>query len=227
MGMLQVPLPREAPSGLHWNRIPQALLDLVPQPVAALILLFPCTRGIYDARRAQDKELLVGRGVVEESLFFLRQVADFGNACGTIGCLHALSNSLHILNMVEGAALVNFVHAQSGATPEERGEALLTADALKAPSDAAAVDAAAQTVCPARDGRPLDHHFVAFVQTPGGRLVELDGTKRCPIDHGPTSPENFLSDAASVVLRQFVAAEPDLHGFAVMALARTEGDGAG
>mmetsp|Transcript_132305 Transcript_132305/g.423259 ORF Transcript_132305/g.423259 Transcript_132305/m.423259 type:complete len:211 (-) Transcript_132305:145-777(-) len=175
MGMLQVPLPREAPSGLHWNRIPQALLDLVPQPVAALILLFPCTRGIYDARRAQDKELLVGRGVVEESLFFLRQVADFGNACGTIGCLHALSNSLHILNMVEGAALVNFVHAQSGATPEERGEALLTADALKAPSDAAAVDAAAQTVCPARDGRPLDHHFVAFVQTPGGRLVELDG----------------------------------------------------
>mmetsp|Transcript_132305 Transcript_132305/g.423264 ORF Transcript_132305/g.423264 Transcript_132305/m.423264 type:complete len:83 (-) Transcript_132305:126-374(-) len=32
---------------------------------------------------------------------------------------------------------------------------------------------------------------------------------------------------ASVVLRQFVAAEPDLHGFAVMALARTEGDGAG
>lgn len=196
------------------------LLELVRRPVAALILLFPCTPGIYAARRRQDEALRAGKGVPQEDLFFLKQVADFGNACGTIACLHTISNSRHVLQMAADAPLERFVRAQAAASPEARGRALLEANELKAPSDAAAVDAAAQTACPARDGPPLDHHFVALVRSPGNRLIELDGTKRGPVDHGATSEGTFLVDAAAVVRRDFVEVDPDVHGFVLMALAR-------
>lgn len=195
------------------------LLGLVQGPVAALILLFPCTERIFAARAAQDAALRAGRGAATEELFFMRQVPNFGNACGTIACLHALTNSRHILQMAGDAPLEAFVRSNLDAAPEARGQALLTAEALKAPSDDAAVDTSAQTPCPHRDGPPLDHHFVAFVRTPEGRLVELDGTKRCPVDHGATTAETFLEDAAAAVRASYVAADPDVHGFALMALA--------
>lgn len=199
------------------------LLQMVPRPVAALVLLFPCTRSIYAARRREDESLKAGTGASKEDLFFIRQVSDFGNACGTIACLHAISNTRHVLQMAADAPLEGFVRSHSGATPEVRGKALLTASELKTPSDAAAMDRAAQTLCPERDGPPLDHHFVAFVHSTGGRLVELDGTKRTPVDHGATSSDSFLADAAMAVRRNFVDVEPNVHGFALMALARSGG----
>uniref|UniRef100_A0A7S4UNP6 Ubiquitin carboxyl-terminal hydrolase n=1 Tax=Alexandrium monilatum TaxID=311494 RepID=A0A7S4UNP6_9DINO len=204
----------------------QELLDMTPGPVIACVVLFPCTRGIYDARRRQDAALRSGREAAggasanRENLFFVRQVADFGNACGTIACLHAVSNSRQWLALAEGAALEGFVQAQACASPEERGRALLKEPLLRASSDAAASDPRAQTAVPARSGPALDHHFAAFVRSPGGRLVELDGTKFGPVDHGPTSEASFLSDAAGAIKRQFVASDPDVHGFALMALAK-------
>lgn len=199
----------------------EVCLEWVPRPVAAVILLFPCTRRIYDARRVQHQALRSGRGASKEGLFFLKQVEDFGNACGTIACLHAISNCRHVAAMAEGALLEVFVREHADATPEERGRDLLKAKALKGSSDAAATCPAAQTACPARDGPALDHHFAAFVRTPGGRLVELDGTKLAPVDHGPTDADGFLADASRVIRRDFIDVEPDVHGFVVMALART------
>lgn len=51
-----------------------------------------------------------------------------------------------------------------------------------------------------------------------GRLSE-DGTKRCPIDHGPTSSETFMVDVAAVVRRNFLEIDPDALEFALLALA--------
>eukprot|EP00439_Symbiodinium_sp_Y106_P031877 s1680_g3.t2 len=149
------------------------LLGLVPRPVAACVLLFPCSERIYAARREQDAALRAGgslRGASpchEDGVFFLRQVIGFGNACGTVACLHATSNSRDWM----------------------------------------------QTRCPDRHGPPLDHHFAAFTRSRQNRIIELDGTKRGPVDHGPTSEASFLEDVAAAVKRNFMDVEPDLACF--------------
>lgn len=219
------------PSG--WGFVDVLILEeeylaSIPGEVAAVILLFPCTDRIYGARRAQSAALHSGREGANgeraspEDLFFVRQVAGFGNACGTIACLHALSNSRHLLGgMAADAPLESFVKEQpDSATPEQRGAALLVDPRLKEPSDTAASDTVAQTRCPARDGPPLDHHFAAFVRTPGNRLVELDGTKATPVDHGATTSGTFLIAAAKAIQKNFIAVDPDVHGFVLMALVK-------
>ena len=104
---------------------------------------------------------------------------------------------------------------------------LLQSKALKFASDTQAQAKEAQTSCPARDGDPLDHHFVTFSAI-GGRLVELDGTKLCAIDHGPAPDDGpaFLRTAAETIQRRFMAVDPTNIEFALMALCDSPG-GAG
>merc|ERR1711920_114603 len=144
--------------------------------------------------RRENKDLVAGTGACTEQMFFVRQVADFGNACGTIACLHAVANSRCWVALSQDAPLEKFVVQQESSSPEARGKALVIEPTLRACSDSAAATPAAQTALPARDGPPLDHHFVAFIRSEAGRVIELDGTKHCPVDHGPTTAETFLSD---------------------------------
>jgi hypothetical protein len=53
-----------------------------------------------------------------------------------------------------------------------------------------------------------------------GRLWELDGSSAGPIDHGPSSREALLRDAAQVA-RKFIAASDSLN-FTMLALAAPE-----
>jgi len=174
---------------------------MVPQPCAAVILLFPCSAPIYEARRreaaelrAQQQQRLPGATLPPSATFFLRQHAEFGNACGTIASIHALSNSGWAFMPKtstgsdtggggDGAGgLVAFCAANKHKDADERGRALLGAPELKFASDTAASATAAQTACPDRNGPDLDHHFVAFVlsEAPTAssqrHLLELDGT---------------------------------------------------
>jgi ubiquitin carboxyl-terminal hydrolase L3 len=52
----------------------------------------------------------------------------------------------------------------------------------------------------------VDLHFVAFVEC-GGKLWELDGRKTAPVEHGATSKETFLKDAAQAIRKEFVQSE--------------------
>eukprot|EP00291_Cryptomonas_curvata_P014542 CAMPEP_0172155826 /NCGR_PEP_ID=MMETSP1050-20130122/2846_1 /TAXON_ID=233186 /ORGANISM="Cryptomonas curvata, Strain CCAP979/52" /LENGTH=297 /DNA_ID=CAMNT_0012824777 /DNA_START=153 /DNA_END=1044 /DNA_ORIENTATION=- len=199
------------------------LLDMVPQPVAAVILLFPCTTSIYAHRKR------VGAGASQPDqppgTFFLKQVPEFGNACGTIACVHALANSQHHFargRLSDGSPLIGFLEDTAAGSPEQRGRALVSSAVLRGTSDSSAHDAVAQTRCPDR-GAHLDHHFAAFVRVPAGdgggeRVVELDGTKPSPVDHGPTRAGTFLADVAAVVQRDFIAFGEGVEGFAMMAL---------
>ncbi|CAE7310422.1 UCHL3 [Symbiodinium necroappetens] len=201
------------------------LLGMVPRPVAACVLLFPCSERIYAARREQDAALRAGgslRGASpchDDGVFFLKQVIGFGNACGTVACLHATSNARDWMSLAQDAPLERFVQLQASSTPEQRGEALLNDASLRQSSETAATSEAAQTQCPDRHGPPLDHHFAAFARSRQNRIIELDGTKRGPVDHGPTSEASFLEDVAAAVKRNFMDVEPDLLDFSLLALA--------
>jgi ubiquitin carboxyl-terminal hydrolase L3 len=68
------------------------LLSFVPRPAHALILLFPVTEVYENHRIEQDKgkELYMGENPIDGDIIWFRQT--IGNACGTMGVIHAVMN---------------------------------------------------------------------------------------------------------------------------------------
>lgn len=102
-------------------------------------------------------------------------------------------------------------------TPEARGEVLEKFNRIGNAHEEIASEG--QTAPPAPDEH-LVTHFVAFVHK-DGNLYELDGRRGGPINHGPTTADSLLKDAA-VVCRQRMERDPTEYRFTVMAL--TTGD---
>ena len=231
------------------------LLNMVPEPCAGVILLFPCTEKIYQVRREQKEKLQRDPpSPATQSAYHVKQVAEFGNACGTIASVHALINGATVLNNQDPSkhsALQEFRDGNANASPSDRGRALLKTSALRSSSDQSASHRAAQTACRDRHGPDLDHHFVAFSPIPvdGGEdnehihVVELDGTKVKPVDHGSIASiledhandaddaegtgededprkHSFLRAVARVIRKQYMEVEPDSIEFTMMALCK-------
>ena len=193
----------------------------IPKPVAAVILLFPCTDNIYAARALQKKSLLQaqasGLSPAAKSALHVEQVKSFGNACGSIAAIHALSNA----DLSITGPLAQFKASTSHlSTATERGNVLVASD-IHGLSDESASDSLAQTECPENGDTYLGHHYCCFVSL-GGHVVELDGTKIAPVDHGPIpSDSDLLKETARVVREVFMSVEPDRIDFSLMALAKT------
>lgn len=51
------------------------------------------------------------------------------------------------------------------------------------------------------------NHFIAFVLK-DGHIIELDGRKNRPINHGPSTRDTFLPDACTVV-QGFMNRDPE------------------
>ncbi|CAG7837210.1 unnamed protein product [Allacma fusca] len=176
-------------------------LEGIPPPVVAVILLFPVPEQ-YDEYCKEQSELVKERSSdlpIPTDIFFLKQLV--GNACGTVGIIHALSNNTTELEMEDGI-LKEFITATSGMTPEERGLALADSKVAQVHENIAEEG---QTAPPDREIPHLPH-FVAFVHK-HGYLYELDGKIIGPLNHGPTTPENLLKDAAKVC-KSRVARDP-------------------
>merc|ERR1719283_434404 len=75
-----------------------------------------------------------------------------------------------------------------------------------------------QTEAPSNQDR-TNLHFVSLVHV-DGILYELDGRKPFPINHGPSSDDTFLHDAAAVCSK-FMARDPDELHFSMLALAKS------
>lgn len=197
-------------------------LRTIPRPVAAAILLFPCTDSLYATRALQKKNLLKvqasGRLTpAAKSALHIEQVKSFGNACGSIAAIHALSNA----DLSLAGPLAQFKESTSHlATARERGNVLVASD-IHGLSDESASDSVAQTECPENGDTYLGHHYCCFVSI-GGHIVELDGTKVVPVDHGPISNDSdLLKETARVVREVFMSVEPERIDFSLMALAKT------
>ncbi|KAI8852110.1 hypothetical protein BC829DRAFT_440855 [Chytridium lagenaria] len=173
------------------------MLSFVPRPVLAVLLLFPIT-----PKKAEEERLKAEGVKPPSSVYFLRQT--IGNACGTIGILHALGNNLSNLHLADGA-LKRIIERGEGKSPEERGSDLEKDEDLAKLHDESSRE-------------EVDLHFVALVKV-DGRIYELDGRKPFPIDHGPA--EELLEGSVSVI-KKFMSREPDEVNFTVIALAKSQ-----
>ena len=180
------------------------ILEFVPRPVAALIFLFP----------SSDDNITVGRqnegDEKFDGVFFMRQTVK--NACGTIALIHAVANSTDKINFEPNSPLKSFIDSTKTLSPYEIGKKLESNEQICSAHEAVAQEG--QTDVPDVNEK-TNGHFVAIVQQ-NGQLYEL-GRISTPINHGPTTDEGFLNDAARVC-REYINKNPNNLNFTVVAL---------
>jgi ubiquitin carboxyl-terminal hydrolase L3 len=168
-------------------------LDMVPQPVAAVIMLYPLT----DKQLAYKDETEIPAKDAPHVWFTKQRI---GNACGTIGLLHALLNAPEVVrSFIKSSSWLASFHEDCPAPldPIAKAERLEGDDKIATLHDQATSSEQNQTGRGNLDDQ-LITHFITLVCV-GNRLYELDGRKSGPVDHGPTTPETLLKDSCKVV----------------------------
>ncbi|KAL2814067.1 hypothetical protein BDW59DRAFT_176579 [Aspergillus cavernicola] len=189
------------------------LLAFVPRPSHALLLVFPVSKTYEASRIAEDSQIpeYTGSGPTEPVIWFKQTIR---NACGLIGLLHAVSNGESREHVLPGSDLEGLLKEAEGLGPVKRAELLYESKALEsAHADAARLG---DTRAPGAED-DVDLHFVAFVRGGDGRLWELDGRRRGPLERGVLGEgEDALSEKAlELGVRRFLETEakggnPDL-----------------
>ncbi|KAH9124254.1 hypothetical protein LEN26_008434 [Aphanomyces euteiches] len=193
-------------------------LEMVLRPVLAVVMLFPIKPASEEHTKEQRGRIEREGQVVSDKVYYMKQTV--GNACGTVGILHALGNARHVLPPRPGSFLATFFDKTHGKTPDEIAEILEDDDELEETHASAAQEGQSEQLEHVDD--PINTHFVCF-STVEGHLYELDGRKQFPINHGPSSPETLLEDACRVI-KEFMARDEGEVRFTIVALAKTGHD---
>eukprot|EP00124_Ichthyophonus_hoferi_P003915 Ihof_evm8s378 gene=Ihof_evmTU8s378 len=169
------------------------LLSMVPQPVGAVLLLFPITEEYEAFRKQEDASLKAIGQAVSDKVYFTNQT--ISNACATVGMIHSIANlgdAMPLGKTVEGvkdSAMEQFLLATSTMDPIKRAHYLETNEAFTKAHENSAQEG--QTEAPSLDD-DVDQHYVCFTCV-DGILYELDGRKSFPISHGPSSHSTILT----------------------------------
>ncbi|KAK3224976.1 hypothetical protein Dsin_004838 [Dipteronia sinensis] len=187
----------------------EELLAMVPQPVLAVLFLYPITAQSEQERMLQDK----GKQESSSKVYFMKQTV--GNACGTIGLLHAVGNVASEVKLLDGSFLDRFYKSTASLNPLER------AVFLEKDSEMEVAHSVAATAGETEASDNVDTHFICFACV-DGQLYELDGRKSAPICHGTSSPSSLLQDAAKVI-QGMIQKNPESLNFNVIALSKKAG----
>ena len=203
-------------------------LSMIPPGTIAVVMLYPITAVQETHRKQQAKELFGSKDEEEDNetkgdpnVWFTKQ--RIGNACGTIGVLHALANippPIQEMTIEPHSWLDRFYQSTPAImSPLAKAELLESNDEIESKHDKATSDGANQTSRGNLDDK-VNTHFVALVNVKGG-LYELDGRKEGPIRHGDTTDAGFLKDACQVV-KTFMERDPEEVKFTILALAPSQ-----
>ncbi|KAE9584319.1 putative ubiquitinyl hydrolase 1 (mitochondrion) [Lupinus albus] len=189
----------------------EELLEMVPKPVLAVLFLYPITTKTEEERLQQQNE----NKEHSSKVYFLKQTV--GNACGTIGLLHALGNITSEVKLVEDSFFDKFFKSTASLDPFQRAVFLENDREMEVAHSAAA------TAGDTEASDNVDTHFICFTCV-DGELYELDGRKSAPISHGSSSPSTLLRDAAKVI-QSMIKKNPESLNFNVMAISKKSSDG--
>ncbi|KAJ3314905.1 Ubiquitin carboxyl-terminal hydrolase isozyme L3 [Boothiomyces sp. JEL0838] len=198
-----------------WSLDPEMLM-MIPKPVGALLLLFPITENFKKERRIKLDSIEKDSQYISPKLYYMKQT--IGNACGTIGLIHTLANTLEYSDIGNGA-FASLYQKSINASPSDRAKILEESKELAQIHETNSL--AGQTEAPPAEDE-VNLHFVAFVEKEG-YLYEMDGDPGIPICHGKTL--DFLADAARIIQERIANSEGkeylmgDGTNFSVMAYA--------
>ncbi|EYU19478.1 hypothetical protein ABFS82_01G102800 [Erythranthe guttata] len=186
------------------------LLEMVPKPVLAVLFLYPLTKQSEEERIEQDSAIKD----LSSEVYFMKQTV--GNACGTIGLLHAVGNITSEINLVDGSYLDKFFKSTAKMNPSER------ATFLENDREMEVAHSVAATAGETEASDNVDTHFICF-SCANGQLYELDGRRAGPISHGASSTSTLLKDAAKVI-QKIIQKNPDSINFNVIAISKKTGE---
>ncbi|KAG0526878.1 hypothetical protein BDA96_06G183700 [Sorghum bicolor] len=181
------------------------LLAMVPQPVLAVILLYPQDR-IKESQASATSS--VETKEPSKNVYFTKQTV--GNACGTVGIIHALGNATSRIKLAEGSYFDRFYKRTADMDPSQRATFLEEDEEMENAHSIAATAGDTE----AKDG--VIEHYICF-SCVDGELYELDGGTSQPIPHGPSTPDTLLQDAAKVIKAR-LSMYSQSNNFNVMAL---------
>lgn len=190
------------------------LLSFVPRPVLAVMLLFPISESYEQHKKFEEIDILSKGQEVSSNVFYMKQ--KISNACGTVALVHGVANNTEKIELSEGP-LKKFLDEAKSLNPSDRGTLFVNSEGIINAHNELAQEG--QTNTP-RPEDPVNHHFITFIHK-DGTLYELDGNKAFPINHGPTTEESFLEDAAKAC-QIFMARDPEEVRFTVMALTASD-----
>ena len=166
--------------------------------------------------KASDKggEKLMGDDVKEvpQELWYTRQI--IGNACGTIGLLHALMNQPEPLvrsvnsETYQASLLYRLKCETKISNPMDRAHKIkMLKDVHQKYTTQGQTQVESQ-----EEADNVQLHFICFVSV-DGKVWELDGRKQGPVCHGAVDPEasdGLMKRAAEVIQHNFVARHASL-----------------
>jgi ubiquitin carboxyl-terminal hydrolase L3 len=188
-----------------WSIDDPQLLEFVPRPAHALLLIFPVSETYETFRREEDdgKQEYAGAGPDEPVVWYKQTI---GNACGLIGLLHAVSNGAARPYVQDNSDLAKLLADAIPLKPVERADLLYDSHALESAHASAA--STGDTAAPDADDK-VDLHFVCFVKTEDNHLWELDGRRKGPLDRGelPAGEDVLGENALELGVRAFLRRE--------------------
>jgi ubiquitin carboxyl-terminal hydrolase L3 len=162
-----------------------SLLEFLPRPALALLLVFPVTSTYEKHRRDEDSSKQEYDSSGAEPVIWYKQT--IRNACGLIGLLHCITNGAARDQIVENSDLHKLLQEAIPLKPTERAELLYKSQFLEAAHESAAQKG--DTSAPPAEA-DIDLHFVAFVKDKNGDLWELDGGRKGPLNRGKLGLED-------------------------------------
>ncbi|KAF2811089.1 cysteine proteinase [Mytilinidion resinicola] len=192
------------------------LLAFIPRPVHALIFICPA-KAYYKTREEEDETIPAydGSGEAEPIVWFKQTI---GNACGLIGCLHAVCNGGARNYIQPGSDLEAILKEAIPLKPSPRADVLYNSQALEVAHASAAQKG---DTAPPPSFDHVGQHFIAFVKGDDGRLWELEGGWKGPLDRGVLSEDDdALSEKAlQLGVRRFIKNMGEDLRFSIVALA--------
>ncbi|CAA9989541.1 ubiquitin carboxyl-terminal hydrolase isozyme L3, putative [Plasmodium knowlesi strain H] len=168
------------------------LLDMIPQPVHAIILLYPLKEGMInpndEANGSTEQNV--------ENIWFIKQIVP--NSCGTVALFHLYGNLRNKFELDKDSLLANFFDRVKDMTPEKRGKEFEVNKSIELLHHEFSGKASGTG-----DDIDVDTHFIVFVEI-DGKLVELDGRKDNPVIHCTTTPATFKYDTGNIIKKKFI-----------------------